>query len=110
MKAQANTTISVLRGTAVDDYDDDRDLDQTVGSRIIAAISEARRTIKRTDSTTPERVRSFTGRVGAGTDVQRGDRVKDEQTATIYIVDDVVEQPGFQGHTPDMRLDLRRVD
>lgn len=110
MKGQANTTISVLRGTAADDYSDDMDLDQTVGSRIVAAISETRRAIKRSDSTTPERVMSFTGRVGAETDVRRGDRVRDERTATIYIVDDVVTQPGFQGHTPDKRLDLRRVD
>jgi hypothetical protein len=110
VKARANTTVSILRATAADDYGDEQDLDKTVASRVPASILEIRRTTSRTDSTTPQRVRSLVGRLGAGTDVQLGDRVRDERTATIYIVDDVTEQRGLFGRRPDMRLDLRQVD
>lgn len=110
MKARANTTVTVLRGVATDDYDDEFDLDKPVESRIPASILEARRTLHRKDSTTPQRIISYTGRVGAGTDVRQGDRVRDESTSTIYIVDDVTQNSGFVGFTPDVKLDLRRVD
>lgn len=111
MNGRANTTVSILRATAVDDYGDDADLDKTVASRVPASILESGgRAVKRTDSTTPERVHRLTGRMTRGTDVQRNDRVRDERTSTIYIVDDVVEQPGMFGRLPDLRLDLRQVE
>lgn len=109
MKARATTTISILRGAAADDYGDQEDTERTVASRIPASLLERTRTIRRYDSTTPERVKSITGRVGSGTDVQLEDRVRDERTSTIYIVDDVIQQQGLMGHTPDIRLDLRQV-
>jgi len=108
MIGAANDRISILRGVVDDDFADPADTETTVRKGVIASILEKNRTVQRDDSNTPQVIVATAGRVAANTDIRPGDRVKSELTGRIYIVDDVVTQPGL-GYTPDMRLDLRRV-
>ncbi len=108
MNAVATTTVAILRGTSTDDYGDEVDGSTVVASGIPAAIQEQRQTVTTADDPQPRVVRIYTGRVNAGTDIQTGDRIKDETTNAIYIVDQF-SQVASPVMTNDLRLDLRRV-
>jgi len=106
--AIATTTIAILRGTTTDSYGDEQDTDTPVHTRIPAALTEQTRRVTTRDDPTPRIVRYAVARVAAGTDVTDQDRVKDERTGAIYIVDSVssMANPAL---TADLRLDLRRT-
>jgi hypothetical protein len=108
VKARATTTISILRGTTVDSFGDPVDSATVVATGITASIIEQSKMATTADDTTPRQVRSYTGRLPAGTNIQAGDRIKDEKTNVIYVFDaaTAVANP-VRG--ADIRLDLRRV-
>lgn len=108
MNGVATTTIAILRGTSTDDYGDEVDTSTEVATGIPASIQEQRQTVTTPDDPQPRVVRVYTGRVKAGTDVQTGDRIKDETTDDIYVIDQFsqVANPILRN---DIRLDLRRV-
>lgn len=108
MLALATTTISVLRGTATDAYGDEQDTDTVVYSGIPAAITEQSRRVTTRDDPTPRIVRYPVGRVTAGTDIQDQDRIRDDRTGAVYIVD-AVSQMANPAVAADLRLDLRRT-
>lgn len=105
----ATTTIAVLRGTTTNDYGDEVDASTEVSTGIPASILEQRRLTTTTDDPQPRAVVFYTGRVLSTVDVRVGDRIKDETTDQIYIVDDFtrVSNPVIGN---DTRLDLRRVN
>lgn len=109
MNAAATTTISVLRGVAsVTTYGDPVDDTTPVTTGIPASILERRRSYLPASGSAPETVISYTGRVRSGTDVRVDDRVLDERSGDMYVVDSVanVANPVMRN---DTRLDLRRV-
>lgn len=53
-------------------------------------------------------VRYFTGRVPYGTPVTDAQRIRDERTGDIYVIDNVTDPPNA-AMPQDLRLDLRRV-
>jgi hypothetical protein len=106
--AIATTLISVLRGTATDAYGDERDVDTAVATRIPASLTEQTRRVTTRDDPTPRIVRYAVARVKAGTDVTDQDRVRDERTGAIYIVE-AVSSMANPAVTADIRLDLRRT-
>ncbi len=108
MNAVATTTIAVLRGTSTDGYGDVVDGSTAILSGVPASILEQRRTVATEADPTPRAVITYTGRVSAGTDIADGDRIRDERTSAVYIVDSahLVASPAM---TNDLRLDLRRV-
>lgn len=108
MITRANTTVAVLRGTTTDDYGDPVDSNTEVATGIPASILERRRDTTTPDDGQPRTVIFYTGRVPYGTDLQEGDRIKDERTSEVYVIDDHTrtENPLIK---PDVRLDLRRV-
>lgn len=108
MQAIATTRISVLRGTSVDAYGDEVDIDTPVASGIPASLTEQSRRVTTRDDPTPRIVRYTVARVAAGTDIQDLDRVRDERTGAVYIVD-AVSSMANPAVTPDIRLDLRRT-
>lgn len=108
MNATATTTVSVLRGTTTDDYGDPVDSNTAVATGIPASIIEQRQTVTTADDPNPRVVRTYTGRVSAGTDIRTGDRIKDERTTYVYIVDQF-SQVSSPVLTNDLRLDLRRT-
>lgn len=108
MIARATTSLSVLRGTTTDAYGDEQDTDTVVATRIPAALAEQTRRVTTRDDPTPRIVRYAVGRVTAGTDIRDQDRVRDERTGAVYIVD-AVSSMNSAAVAADLRLDLRRT-
>ena len=108
MQAIATTTVSILRGTTTDPYGDERDTDTPVATGIPASLTEQSRRVTTRDDPTPRIVRYAVARVPARTDITDQDRVRDERTGAIYIVDAVsgMTNPAIE---VDRRLDLRRT-
>lgn len=108
MQAIATTTLTVLRGTTTDAYGDEQDTDTPVATGVIAALTEQSRRVTTRENPTPRIVRYAVARVPAGTDIRDQDRVRDERTGAVYIV----EAPSSMANPAmavDLRLDLRRT-
>lgn len=108
MIARATTTVSVLRGTSTNAFGDEIDTDTPVYTGIPASLVEQTRRVTTRDNPTPRIVRYAVGRVTAGTDVTDQDRVKDERTNEVYIVE-AVSSMNSAAVSADLRLDLRRT-
>lgn len=108
MIARATTRITVLRGTATDDYGDESDAATAVYTGIPAALTEQTRTVTTRESPTPRVIRFTVGRVTAGTDITDQDRLRDERTGQVYIVE-AVSSMNSAAVAADLRLDLRRT-
>jgi len=108
MQAVATTRVSVLRGTTTDVYGDEQDTDTVVASGIPCALTEQSRRVTTRDDPTPRIIRSTIGRVPAGTDITDQDRLRDEITGAVYIVDSTSKMAN-PTLAVDIRLDLRRT-
>lgn len=116
MKARANTRVTILRGEGTDGFGDPVDLGKPVAQDITAWIAGERvssgggrsMTATTAKDDMPRTVRYHPCRLPAGTDVRDGDRIKDQRTGRIYVIDSIGE-PESYAQTPDLRLDLRRV-
>lgn len=108
MLAVATTTLSVLRGTTTDAYGDEQDTSTVVQTGVRAALTEQARRVTTRDDPTPRIVRYAVGRVTAGTDITDQDRVRDERTGAVYIVE-AVSSMANPAVAADIRLDLRRT-
>lgn len=108
MLALATTTISVMRGTTTDGYGDEADTDTVIATGILASIVEQTRRVSTRDDPTPRTVRYPVGRVTAGTDITDNDRIRDDRTGAVYIVD-AVSSMTSAAVAADLRLDLRRT-
>lgn len=108
MLALATTTLTVYRGTTTDTWGDEADTDTAVHTGIPASLTEQSRRVTTRDDPTPRIVRYAVARVTAGTDITDQDRVKDERTGAVYIVD-AVSQMANPAVSSDLRLDLRRT-
>ncbi|HEY9353679.1 MAG TPA: hypothetical protein VIP28_10525 [Nocardioides sp.] len=108
MLALATTTLTVYRGTTTDTYGDEQDTDTPVHTGIRASLTEQSRRVTTRDDPTPRIVRYAVARVTAGTDITDQDRLLDERTGAVYIVE-AVSQMANPAVTADLRLDLRRT-
>jgi Mg-chelatase subunit ChlD len=108
MQAIATTLLTVLRGTTTDAYGDDQDTDTVVQTSIPASLTEQSRRVTTRDNPTPRIVRYAVARVAAGTDIRDQDRVRDERTGAVYIVD-APSSMANPAMAVDLRLDLRRT-
>lgn len=108
MLSVATTTLTVYRGTSTDAYGDEQDNDTVAASGIPASLVEQTRRVTTRDDPTPRIVRYAVGRVTAGTDITDQDRIKDEHTGAVYIVDAVSSMTNA-AVAADLRLDLRRT-
>lgn len=106
--ALATTTIAILRGTTTDAFGDEVDTDTAVHTGIPASLVEQTRRVTTRDDPTPRIVRYAIARVGAGTDVTDQDRVRDERTGAVYIIE-ATSSMANAALTADLRLDLRRT-
>jgi hypothetical protein len=114
----ATHRVDVLRGTGTDDYGDATDVATVVAVDVNVSIVEGRRGQRWADASDligipasgrETAVRRFTGRARPGVDIRAGDRLRDQGSASIYLV-----EATFATGTPtgqaDTRLELRRID
>ncbi len=108
MWAIPTTTISILGGSSSDDWDDTYDGTTVSASGVLASILEERQIVTTAADARTQVVRIYTGRVPAETVIDTKNRIRDEVTGDIYVIDNVsrVANPILQ---QDVRLDLRRA-
>lgn len=108
VKGRANTKVTILRGVTADSFGDPADTATPVATDVTASIIEQRKTVTNPVDGVVRRVRFYTGRLPAGTDIRSGDRIKDQKTNAIYIFD-AATTPTNAVRGSDVVLDLRRV-
>lgn len=108
MYAIPTTTVSVLRGVSVDDLGDTVDNLTVASSGTVFSLLEQRRTVFVPATNRLQTVMIATGRGPNDMDVTTSDRIKDERTGLIYVIDNVsrVQSPVTLN---DVRLDMRRA-
>lgn len=115
MRALATTTVSILSGESISDLGDTIDGTTVVVSGVIASILRYEgRTGRLGDvvlvpsDTRVQTVDSFRCRLPFGTPVVIDNRVLDERSGVVYVIDNIAfEQSPIAEN--DLRLDLRRV-
>lgn len=108
MRATATTTVTVLRGTATDEFGDEVDTDTPLYTKVPFSLIEQNRRVFDPVTGTPRTVRVAYGRTNAGTPLLTADRLRDERTGSVYVINAVTQQAGVGG-SPDLRVDLERV-
>jgi len=108
VRAIANTTISILGGTAEDEFGEQTDSGTVLSSEIPAAVTEQTRQMSTQENPTPHVVRFTVCRVGSDTQVEETNIVLDEGTGNKYTIQGKSQTGGF-GMKNDLRLDLRRI-
>ncbi len=109
MIATPTTTVTILGGSTDSDYGDVLDSDEPAGTGIPASIVEGRQVVSTESDAQARVIRYYTGRLPAGTVVSDANRLKDEVSGTVYVIDNVT-RPVNPIMEQDVRLDLRRVD
>lgn len=108
MYALATTTVTILRGTDIDDVGDEIDTFDVHKTGVLAALIEKNKTTW--DGATQQRrtVRVINLTLPSDTDVLGSDRIRDEETGYVYSIQNLT-QPGAVGLVPDLDLELLRV-
>lgn len=109
MRARATTTVSILRGTSTNGYADEVDEPTPIYTKIPASIIEQNRRTYLPAEGAVRVVRSTRCRLTAGTDVLKSDRILDELTNAVYVINDLNSSPGSPVHMPDIILELSRT-
>lgn len=104
----ATTTVSVLSGSTTDEWGYEQDGDTVSQTGIPMAITEKRRTVVDPSSSQPTTVRWFVGRCRPNAVIAENNRLRDERTGYIYIINQVTYGTSL-AQTHDLVLDLTRV-
>lgn len=106
----ATTTVKVLRGSEEDEYGDTVDSNTPVKGlhKVPIAITVKTKTVYLPDSGDARKVREYVGRVTPGIGIETGDRLVDNRTERVYIIDDIVLTSNY-GFGEQCILDLRIV-
>jgi hypothetical protein len=110
MYAPATCLASILRPTGTKNARGDASNIYTVVSTgVPASITEDSRRTWDSATQTPRTVRTLSALVGSGTDIRKGDQLRDDtHGGLLYVVKDVTQERSF-AYTPDIELDLGRV-
>lgn len=97
---------SIIRGVSSEtEYGDEVESTDVVYTNIPGSVIEKSRTVYDPQSGRVATLRKLTGRFKFGTDIQDGDRIKDEKTEKVWVVSAVYEGTSFVAK-PDLILDL----
>lgn len=78
---------TIIRGTTTqDEYGDETTSDDIAYEHVIGSIVERRRTVFNPQDSRVDTLRELIGRFPYNTDIQDGDRIKDEKTQKVYHV------------------------
>jgi hypothetical protein len=103
------TTVAILGGTASEsEWGDPVEGSEVIRSGLPCAIHEQRRIVAPEHTSAPMAVRFWTGYLPHGTAVSGAQRLRDERSGTVYLIDHV-STPAHPGRPQDVQLDLRTV-
>lgn len=105
MISRANTTVTIYRGQAADDWGDNMDQDTIVATGVRASIIEQTVYARPEVTTQPRSFHYAKMRVTYGTDVRVADRIKDEKTNDIWLITSIRAR-GNPMRRQDVRIDL----
>lgn len=108
MNARPTTTVSILRGSSTDEYGDPTDALTAVATGLPASLLERTQRITKYGERTPQIITYYTCRLPGDTVLQPEDRIKDETTGYIYVMDNY-SQVANPLLVNDVRVDLRRL-
>lgn len=104
-----NTTVSILRGETIDEFGDPIDSDDSVNAGVPISIIEYSRRIFLPAEGRETIVRQMMGRVRPGFDIREGDRLRDDRTGEVYLIEGI-SNPKLGTGISDFRIFLRRID
>ena len=108
MNITPTTVVDILGGAAeLDEWGDPTESTTVVLEGVPASITETRQVVATESDAQAVAVHYYTGRLPAGTAVDRSQRLRDA-AGTLYNID-YVNQPNSFGTPADVRVDLRRV-
>lgn len=110
MYALASALVSVLRGTTTNQWGDQVD-DPTatpVASGIPACIEVTNTSAFDPGTQQIRTIRTISGSIQSDTDVRETDRLRDDASGAVYIVESVTQRGG-PGFTADLELVLKQV-
>ena len=105
----ANTTVTVLRGTAANQFGDVIDAPVPLVTDAVAFLAETGKTIQDPASPTPRTIRQIICHVPAYLGLVNTDRVVDEGTGDVFIIIGVTRPATLTGAPVDVVLDLKRI-
>lgn len=108
MNARPTTTVTILRGTGTDEYGDPTDTLTEVATGLPASILERTQRVTKFGERTPQIITYYTARLPGDTVLHAQDRIKDETTGVIYVMDNF-SQVANPLLVNDVRVDLRRL-
>lgn len=104
----ANTRLTIMRGTAANDYGDESDVGLPLYTHVPAAINESSKTVFDAATQRPQIIRTSVCVVQGWVDVLTSDTLMDETTGNFFMIEDIQRQPtGPTGIAPDKILTLR---
>jgi hypothetical protein len=102
------TTVTVLGGIESSDYGDEIDQTTELASGVPASIIEGRDVVATESDPAARVIYYYVGRVPHGTDTTGWQRIQDDRSGMIYVIDNITS-PTNPAVPMDVRLDLRRV-
>jgi hypothetical protein len=111
VRGKATTKVSILRGTDTNEFEDEVDDNNVIpaASGVVAAIAERTRRVYLPSEGATRVVRTYSGQIGHEVDIRKGDRLRDENTSVVYLVEEISE-PVNPANQPDYELQLSRTN
>lgn len=105
----ANTTATVIRGTAQNWAGDTVDASTPYISGLPVTLIETGKTVQDPSSATPRTIRQIYCNVPEWAGILNTDRLMDDRTGDVYIIISVTKPPTIIGAPVDTVLQLKRV-
>lgn len=105
----ATTSITIIRGTEVNELGDETDVGLTLYQHVPAGLVESGHQTFDRASSTRRTIRTITCVVPSWTDVDADDTIMDERATppAYYMVESIVRQPSLIGSPANLILTLR---
>ena len=99
---------TVLRGSSINEYGDEIDGDAVTSQNIQGSVIEKSRANFDPASSRVSTIRYLVGRFNSNSDIQDGDRIRDEKTLEVFVVNSVSRGSNLV-HKSDVVVDLTKI-